>query len=107
MYTIFTVNLMGTIKTTIVLDEKVWNEFKRMVSSRHGSLRKLGSTVEEALRSFNAVDLLNSFSQSINLDISTCPSLSEVENRRQELATSAGEVIREMRDERQKRVSGL
>lgn len=101
------VNHMGTVKTTIVVDEKVWNEFKRIVSSRYGGLRKLSSTVEEAIRSFNAVDLLNSFSRSIGLDTSAYPSTKEVKSRRPKLATSAGRVVREMRDERQGRVSGF
>jgi len=100
-------NRMVTVKTTIVVDEKAWTEFKRVVSSRYGGVRKLSSAVEEAIRSFNAVEMLNSFSSSMGLDASVYPSIREVEIRRPKLGTSAGEVVRRMRDERGIRISGF
>ena len=55
---------MTTVKTTIVVDEETWTEFKKVVSSRYGGLRKLSFAVEEAIKCFNAPELLRSFSSS-------------------------------------------
>jgi len=98
---------MVTVKTTIVVDEKAWTEFKKVVSSRYGGVRKLSSAVEEAIRCFNAAEMLNSFSSSVGLDTSVYPSIREVKARRPKLGTSAGEVVRKMRDERGTRISGF
>lgn len=101
------VNCMGIVKTTIVIDEETWNEFKRSVSSRYGSLRMTSLAVEEAIKCFNAVNLLRSFSSAMGLVTSAYPSVREVEERRPKMGTLAGEEVREMRDERQARLSGL
>ena len=39
---------MKTVKTTINIDEERLNAFKKTISSRYGSVRKLSSAVEEA-----------------------------------------------------------
>ena len=101
------VSRMGVVKTTLVIDEETWNEFKRSVSSRYGSLKKVSFAVEEALRSFNTIELLEDFSKSKGFVINTYPSLREVEERRPKLKTSAGEEVRRLRDERQARLSRL
>lgn len=101
------VNCMGVVKTTIVIDEETWKEFKRSVSSRYGSLRMTSTAVEEAIKCFNAVELLKSISRAMNLTIHAYPSVKEVEERRPTLGTSAGEEVRGMRDERQAGLSGL
>jgi hypothetical protein len=101
------VNRMGVIKTTIVIDEEAWKEFKRSVSSIYGSLRMTSFAVEEAIKCFNAVDLLKDFSNAMALNASGYPSVREVEERRPKLRTSAGEELRRMRDERQTRLSRL
>ncbi len=98
---------MGTIKTTIVVDEETWTEFKKAVSSKYGRFRKLSFAVEEAIKCFNLVELLKSFSSSIKLDTSIHPSSVEVKSRRPRLDTSSAEAVRKMRDERQTRISGL
>ena len=105
--TIFTVNLMGTIKTTIVIDEDTWTEFKKVVTSRYGGLRKLSFAVEEAIKCLNAVELLRSFSSSVRLDTTIHPSSIEIKSRRPKLNTSSGEAVRKMRDEREARISGF
>jgi len=98
---------MATVKTTIVVDEETWTEFKKVVSSRYGGLRKLSFAVEEAIRCFNAPDLMRSFSSSVGLDTSTYPSSNEVKSRRPKLNTSSAEAVRKMRDEREARISGF
>ena len=42
-------NHTGTVKTTIVIDQKAWTEFKKVVSSRYGGVRKLSFAVEKPL----------------------------------------------------------
>lgn len=98
---------MGTVKTTIVIDEETWNEFKRSVSSRYGSPRKTSLAVEEAIKCSNAVELLKNFSSAMGLVADAYPSVREIEERRPKLETSAGEEVREIRDGRQARLSGL
>ena len=98
---------MGTVKTTIVIDEETWNKFKKSVSSRYGGLRKISFAVQEAIKCFNAVELLNSFSDVMGLVTGVYPSIREVKSRRPKLDTSAGEVVRGMRDEREACISGF
>lgn len=99
------VNHMGTIKTTINVDEETWKEFRRTVSSRYGSVRKLSSTVEEAIKCFNTAELLDRFTELSEIDVSVYPSIREIEERRPKLETSSGEAVRAMRDERETRIS--
>lgn len=100
------VSLMNTIKTTINIDEETWNEFKRAVSSRYGSVRKLSFAVEEAIQCFNTAELLNRFRELMGIGAVVYPSIREIEKRRPRLEVSAGEEVRAMRDEREARMSG-
>jgi hypothetical protein len=100
------VSNIADIKTTINVDKETWNEFKRTVSSRYGSVRNLSSAVEEAIQSFNTVELLNRFVEQKGIEIEVFPSVREIEEKRPKLESSAGEAVREMRDEREARISG-
>jgi len=97
---------MKVIKTTIAIGEETWNEFKKIVSLRYGSSRVVSHAVEEAIRCFNAAELLKSFSGAMGIAIEY-PSIREVEERRPKLRVSAGEEVRGIRDERQARLSGF
>jgi len=44
--------------TTIKIDEKVREEYKRTVNSRDGSSRNLSKIVKEAINSYNVVETL-------------------------------------------------
>lgn len=96
---------MGSIKISINIDEEMWNEFKRTVSSHYGNVRGLSTTVEEAIKCFNTAELLNRFTELKGIDVSTYPSLREIEEKRPQLKVSAGEAVRKMRDEREARIS--
>jgi len=98
---------MTTVKTTIVVDEETWTEFRKVVSSRYGGLRKLSFAVEEAIKCFNAPELMRSFSSIVGLDTSVYPSSNEVKSRRPKLNTSSAEAVRKMRNEREARISGF
>jgi len=95
-----------TTKTTINIDEETWNRFKKAVSSRQGSLRNLSGAVEEAIRTFDTEELVKALMEATGIEPGGFPSLREVEDGRPRLATSAGETVRAMRDERDARVSG-
>jgi len=100
------VNNMADVKTTINVDEETWNEFKRNVASRYGSIRNLSSAVEEAILCFNTPELLSKFAELKEIDIGTFPSVKEIEERRPKLDTSTGKAVREMRDEREAGILG-
>ena len=95
-----------TVKTTINIDEETWRRFKDAVSFRYGSIRNLSSAVEEAIKCFNTDSILSQFAEEMGVQTGTYPSLREVEENRPRLATSAGREVREMRDERDARLSG-
>jgi len=52
---------LATVKTTLVLDEKIWSEFRRFVEAAYGTTRKMSAGVEEALGSFTPVAVLEAF----------------------------------------------
>jgi len=98
---------MGSIKTTIIIDEETWSEFKKTVSSRYGSLRMVSHAIEEAIKCFNVVEVLKAFSNAMGLAINEYPSMNEVKEKRPKLKSSAGKEVRRMRDEQQNRLFRL
>jgi len=105
-YAIYKVNHMTTVKTTINIDEETWIRFKRAVSSSQGSLRNLSGAVEEAIKALDAEYLIQTFAEKAGIEEGGYPSLKEVTESRPRPGTSAGETIREMREERDARISG-
>ena len=97
---------MTTIKTTINIDEKVWEEFKRTVNNRYGSSRNLSKIVEEAISSYNVVETLQTSAKELGVETTEYPSSSEVELRRPAVEAGSAKVIREMRDVRDTRILG-
>ncbi|MEM2843070.1 MAG: hypothetical protein QXZ53_04245 [Candidatus Bathyarchaeia archaeon] len=95
---------MGFIKTTIIIDEETWSEFKKIVSLRYGNLRMISHAIEEAIKCFNVVEVLKGFSNAMGLAINEYPSSNEVKEKRPKLNSSAGKEVRRMRDERQNRL---
>ncbi len=98
--------LLTTVKTTLVLDEKIWSEFRRFVGAAYGTTRKMSAGVEEALSSFTAVAVLEAFASGAGIVLDSYPSSQEIVSRRPKVRVSTGRTIRRMRDERKKRVSG-
>lgn len=95
-----------TIKTTVNIDEDVWEEFKKAVSTRYGSTRNLSGAVEHAINNYNTVRLLRRSAKTLELPPAEYPSSSEVEERRPEVAVDSSSVLREMRDDRKTRILG-
>ncbi len=96
----------GKVKTTLVIDEKVWNEFRALALSRYGGARTMSIGVEEALRSFSPLAVLRELSAKLKID-GSYPTSREILSSRVRVSTSAGKVVREMRNGRQKSVSRL
>jgi hypothetical protein len=96
---------LATVKTTILLDEKVWSEFRRFVEEAYGTTRKMSTGVEEALRSFTPAAVLETFASSVGLVLDSYPSSQEIMSHRPKVRASTAATIRRMRDERGKRLS--
>ena len=96
---------MNTTKTTVNLDEEVWEEFKKTVNTRYGSTRNLSNVVEAAISNYNMVMLLRSSAKKMELDV-VYPSSNEVEEKRPSSPVDSAKVLREMRDGRQDRLLG-
>ncbi len=96
---------MTVVKTTINIDEKVWEEFKKTVSNRHGGLRNLSGAVESAIRNYNMVEVLRESSSKLGIE-PEYPSSREVEQRRPSVPVESSEILREMRDGKQSRIHG-
>jgi hypothetical protein len=97
--------LLPTIKTTLVLDEKIWSEFRRFVEEAYGTTRKMSAGVEEALRSFTPAAVLEAFVSSAGFVLDSYPSSHEIVSHRPKVRASTARTIRQMRDERRKRLS--
>ena len=93
-------------KTTIVVDEELWNRFKEFVFQMYGSSRKLSDVVEESIRTMDSVGLLLELTKLMGVS-GGFPSSREIVERRPVVAELAGKILREMRDEREARLSRL
>jgi hypothetical protein len=98
---------MGAVKTTIMMDERLLKRLRESMLRRHGSYRKLGETVEESVKMFDPEGTLAALLRATGTEPSDYPSCAEVIASRPKIDLSAGRVIREMRDDRVDRVSGL
>jgi len=95
---------MGAVKTTIMIDEKLWKRLRESMFRRHGTFRKLGETVEESVRIYDAEGTLSSFLSAMEVETRDFPSSAEVISNRPK-GKSAGKVVREMRADRLDRLS--
>ncbi|MBS7644844.1 MAG: hypothetical protein QXR65_01260 [Candidatus Bathyarchaeia archaeon] len=87
------------VKTSFVIDEKVWTDFKTITLNRYGT-KKLSSAVEEALKAFNVLSMIEELAGKLDLEIFYLSSR-ELKEKRPTVRASAGATIREMRDERE------
>jgi len=99
------VNHMDAVKTTINVDDEILREFKKMTSTRYGSVRKLSAAIEEAMRSYNPTGILSTYAEKEGISLAAYPSSREVEERRPRVEVSAGEEVRGMRDAREAGIS--
>lgn len=97
---------MTTVKTTVNIDEKVWESFKNTVNRRYGGSRNLSKMVEEAIRNYNTLEILRSSAKTLEIEISEYPSSTEIEANRPVMEDDSTDIIREMRDDRESRLLG-
>ena len=97
--------LLATVKTTLVLDAKVWSEFRKFVEAAYGTTRKMSAGVEEALGSFTPLAVLEAFASSAGIVLDSYPSSQEIISHRPKVKVSTARTTRRMRHERKKRVS--
>ncbi len=100
------VNHTAKTKTTIVVDSRLLDEFKRLTSLKNGTSRTLSLEFEEAIRAFSPPEILLALAERLNLKITKYPSLDEIARNRPRVNVSSGEVVREMRDERDHSLPG-
>lgn len=93
-------------KTTIVIDDKLLEDFRRLAASKYGTARMMSSEIEEALRAFSPLETIKGLATKLGLKINRYPSVSEVSRKRPRVAASSGKVVRKMRDERAQRLLG-
>ncbi len=105
-FTAYRLTVLAEIKTTLALNGEVWEDFRKNVISRHGS-RKMSAGVDEALSAFNSLSLLADFSNTLKIGPIRFPSFDEIKARRPKASSSAGRIVREMRDDRQTRLPRL
>jgi len=98
---------MGVVKTTIMIDEQLWRRLRETMLRRYGSYRKLGETVAESVRIFDAEGALTALLSAMGAEPRDYPSSAEVIASRPKVDLSAGRTIREMRADRVDRISGL
>jgi len=91
---------MGSVKTTVNLDEEALKEFKKAASSRYGNTRKLSLAIEEAMRNYNTTTILTDYARREGIPLDALPSSREITDRRPTVDRSAGDELRAMRDER-------
>ena len=97
---------MQKVKTTVLIDKDLLDQFKKLASVKHGTSKALSSEFEEALRAFSPLEIMSSLIATLNLKIGQYPSLEEVAKNRPRVKISAGRIVREMRDEREQRILG-
>ncbi|HUV54937.1 MAG TPA: hypothetical protein VMW03_07000 [Candidatus Krumholzibacteriaceae bacterium] len=91
---------MTTVKTTIDIDEEVWEGFKRTVARRYGGTLSAGQVIEEIIRGYVVAEFLRESSGILGVDVDEYPSSSEVERNRPSVQGSSADAVRNMRDER-------
>jgi hypothetical protein len=91
------------IKTSITIDEDLWKMFKVEASSKRG-LKGVSKSVEEALEEELGEKVV---AEALEKMCPKMPNNLEVKPVKPKAATSAGKVIRELRDQRLESLSGL
>ena len=75
--------------TTIKIDEKVREEFKKTVNSRYGGSRNLSKIVDETINSYNVVETLPISAKELGVEVTEHPPISEVEAHRGSIAVES------------------
>ena len=85
------------IKTSIIIDRKLWEEFKSKIGEKRG-LKALSQAIEEAIKDEISESLIIKALEDFLEPETEIPLV--ISPVKPKITTSAGEVIREMRDSR-------
>jgi len=96
-----------SVKTTIIVDEKLWSRIRQSIIPRSANSKNLSKTAEEALRMFDAEGMLLKLAERLDIDVEGYPSSSEIRRGRPKVGAPAADTVREMRESREKSLSGL
>ena len=72
---------MGRIKTTINVDEDTLKEFKKLVTNRYGSTRKLSLAIEDAMKNIYALAVFAYYARKERITLYDYPSSREIQAR--------------------------
>jgi hypothetical protein len=97
---------MTTIKTTFNVDEERWERFKEAADFLSDGKGTVGELLEEAMDSFDVVGMLDRLAKEMGWERKGYPSLKEVEESRPKAEGSSTDIVREMRGDRENRLSG-
>ncbi len=97
---------MTTIKTTFNVDEERWERFKEVATLLSDGKGTVGDLLEDAMESFDVIGMLDGLAKEMGWEKKGYPSLKEVEDTRPRAEGSSTSIVREMREDRENRLSG-
>ena len=93
-------------KVSIYIDGELWRRFKKMIVQRTGDTRSLSKEVQSLIQeTIVEKALLDGFNR-LDLNLEKLPSFGDITPVVPTKPTSAGRMVREMRDERAESISG-
>jgi len=93
-------------KVSIYMDEELWKKFKKMIVQRTGDTRSLSKEVQSLIEETILEKVLLDAFKRLDLNLKKLPSFGDIRPVVPTKSTSAGRMVREMRDERAESISG-
>ncbi|MEM1581472.1 MAG: hypothetical protein QXK89_03045 [Candidatus Bathyarchaeia archaeon] len=88
-------------KISVYIDDEVWNEFKKEVFQKYGSLRKISSEIESTLKSLIVHEIVASTFKKMGIEVDRSISSLEIKANRPTLrGPPSEEIVSEMRRKR-------
>jgi NADH:ubiquinone oxidoreductase subunit E len=88
---------MGEV--AVEIDERLWKSFEGEILKKYGTTKRLNKEIEKLIASYLAKDAVIECLKYLSGTYGFIP-LEDVKKERPELKSSAGRVLREMRDDR-------
>jgi len=88
---------MGEV--AVEIDERIWKSFEGEILKKYGTTKRLNKEIEILIASYLANDAVMECLKYLSRTYGFIP-LEDVKKERPELKSSAGKVLREMRDDR-------
>ena len=88
---------MGEV--AVEIEERIWKSFEGEILKKYGTTKRLNKEIEKLIASYLAKDAVIDCLKYLSWTYGFIP-LEDVKKERSELKSSAGRVLREMRDDR-------